>query len=184
MFSLQLHKANPKPVNPLQFVTERLNEPSIDAEEFRNLKRSFDLIKDDINQVKLNLAKVAKVLSKLVPDCDSLIDSNVLINNSSESMDNNVGDRSNISILNDSSLIYDDAINKTVINSTDIDATLQAESSTPDTSANQTTEPLAEGFTMEIVEVDVHQQSQSSLMLSQDEKNDVSIVEWIKKCET
>ncbi|XP_055304451.1 uncharacterized protein LOC129569555 isoform X2 [Sitodiplosis mosellana] len=165
----KLHTADPKPENPIQFIRKRLSDP-IDAEEFRCMKQSLGKLNEDMGQMKADVTKISNIVSKLLPNHATDVDQNV--NVSVPSMENNVGDSSHISMLDDSSLIFDqtndDDLNSTMhigdephLNCSDTDAVDSSQS-------KDAIDDSAEGFTLEIVEVDVV--NKSSIDLSIDEK--------------
>lgn len=178
IFFLQLHTADPKPDDAMQFIRKRLSEP-IDAEEFHCMKQSLSKLNEDMGQMKADMTKISNMVSKLMPDQQTDVDQSVAM--SVLSMENNVGDTSHISMLDDSSLIFD----QTVSNSSDLNATMHTDhepqlncSDIDAVNSSQSKDSLndsAQAFTMEFVEVDVVNKS-SILDLSsvcQDEKMQV-----------
>lgn len=159
--SLQLRKCDPKPSDPMQFIRKRLAEPTVDADEFQSMKQSLIKLTDDVSQIQASVSKIMSIILKLLPPA----------NDSTQSMENNVGDESHISILEDS-MVFDETVNQTVINSADLDSTMltSTDQSASDASNVTKSKDDLDGFTMEIVEVDVVQQtqcSQDSLPVSQ-----------------
>lgn len=153
--SLQLRNCDPKPSDPMQFIRKRLAEPAFDADEFQSMKQSLIKLTDDMSQIQGTVSKIANIVSKLLPPP----------NVSTQSMENNAGDESHISML-DETMDFDETLNQTVINSADLHSAMQTSTNSSDASnASKSDENLA-GFTVEIVEVDVVQQS--SLPVSQE----------------
>lgn len=171
--SLQLRKCDPKPNDPVQFIRKRLAEPTIDVEEFHCMKQSLIQMNHDMGQLRADITKIANIVSKLVP---AHVRAAEMESSPNDSMVNNVGDESHISMLDESSLIFDETMNQTVINSAELDTTMNTVSTPPDTpnvSQDAKANGCPDGFTMEIVEVDVVQQSQNSqdfLSATQEEK--------------
>lgn len=172
---LQLHNADPKPDDAMQFIRKRLSEP-IDAEEFHCMKQSLGKLNEDMGQMKADLTKISNMVSKLLPDQPNDIEQSV--NVSVLSMENNVGDTSHISMLDDTSLIFD----QSVTNASDVNTTMHTDdepqlncSDIDAVNSSQSKDAIndsAQEFTMEFVEVDVVNKS-SILELStesQDEK--------------
>ncbi|XP_031636585.1 uncharacterized protein LOC116349336 isoform X2 [Contarinia nasturtii] len=171
-----LHNTNPKPENAMQFIRKRLDQTeSIDADEFHCMKQCLSKLNEDVSQMKADMTKISNLVSKLLPDdisANNEIDPSV--NMSVPSMENNAGDGSQITMLDDSSLIYD----QTVINSTvDLNATMQTDDSNYEQQSNGThidalnvsqskdDNSVGSGFIMEIVEVDVVNKSMSNSSL-------------------
>lgn len=178
---MQLRKIDPKPEDAMQFISKRLCEP-IDADEFRCMKQNLGKLNEDMGQVKAEITNLSNMVSKLLPNHPTDVDQGA--NVSIPSMENNVGDTSHITMLNDSSLIFDQTMstnvddlnspmqliqpcntpcNESQLNCSDIDAVnaLQSKDALDDSAA---------GFTMEFVEVDVVNKSSLDLSLSQDDK--------------
>lgn len=171
---LQLQNADPKPENPIQFIRKRLSDP-IDADEFRCMKQSLSKLNEDMGQMKADVTKIANIVSKLLPS--HRMDVNPSVNDSVPSMENNVGDGSHISMLDDSTLIFD----QTATSDHDLNSTMHSvdepQLNCSDTDAvnssqdKDSTSDSAQAFTLEIVEVDVMNKSSLDLsMASQDEK--------------
>lgn len=169
---LQLHTADPKPDDAMDFIRKRLSEP-IDAEEFHCMKQSLSKLNEDMGQMKADMTKISNIVSKLLPDQSNDCEQSVA-NVSVLSMENNVGDTSHISMLDDTSLIFDQSVS----NESDLNTTMHTDqepqlncSDIDAVNLSQSKDALndsAQAFTMEFVEVDVVNKS-SNLTGSQDE---------------
>lgn len=185
-FFSQLHRADPKPENPLQFIYEHLFGPFVD------LKENLERLNVDVTQLKTNMDKVMQLLPKETPSQENVaemmpditIDStshnasgkmngstsaqteNTVANASFDSMENNVGSISHISLKDDSSMIFDQSANQTMImSSNDLHGTTDQSGNIDVVNTSRSTEKSDapfKGFTMEFVEVDVIHQSHGS----------------------
>lgn len=184
-FNFQLHKTDPKPENAMQFIRKRLTTEAIDPEEFHSMKQCLSKLNEDVGEMKANMTKISNLVSKLLPDTANN-DIDLSVNTSVPSMENNCGDASHLTALDDSSMIFDE----TVVNANELNATMH----TDDFSGDQSTridEPDAShskgvhgtvDFTMEIVEVDVVSKSMlnsSMLNLSNENQENEKVIEEI-----
>lgn len=194
----QLHRTDPKPENPIQFICQQLFGSVVDLKEFHCMKHSLSKLNDDVAQLKADLDKLTKVVSKILPEQSiPVADIEVIAKNDSimsternvqptssaniestteqssiSSMENNIGGNSHISMLNDSSLIFDETLNQTVVDSTDLSETTDQSVNMQSKSSNIDVETTSESkeamdasmqtFTVEFVEVDVVNQTNSS----------------------
>lgn len=162
------------------------------------MKHSFTKLNEDVAQLKADLDKLTKVVSKILPEqsipvnqsADIEVNAKIMSTESNvqptsttniestneqssiSSMENNIGGNSHISMLNDSSLIFDETLNQTVVDSTDLSETMdqsvnmQSKSSNIDVETTLESEEALEAslqtFTVEFVEVDVVNQTNSS----------------------
>lgn len=140
------------------------------------MKQSLGKLNEDMGQMKADVTKIANIVSQLLPN-HATADVDQSANVSVPSMENNVGDSSHISMLDDSSLILDETVTK-------IDDSLNATMHTIDepqlncSNADAVNSPHSkdavndstQGFTLEFVEVDVVNKSSFDLStVSQDE---------------
>lgn len=171
-----MHLSNPKPDNPLEFIRQHLFGSAIDVEEFDCMKQGFIKLKEDVAQLKADMDRMTQMVSNMMPGPPARAAIEATIQNTSiDSMENNVGNSSHISMPDDSSFIFDETMDQTLVNSdisnetdrsTDM-ASTGLDSDTINTADNnETADAALQGFTIETVEVDVFYQSKSSLSQS------------------
>lgn len=150
---------DPKPDDAVQYIRQRLSG-TVDADEFQCMKQCLGKLNEDVGKLKDDITKIANMVVKLLPDDPAHVE--VAKNTSwTSSLDNNIGNFSHVSMLDESSLIFDE----TLVNAdVDLNATIQTEdlngSSIETANTSQSKDELndsMQGFTMEIVEVDVVQ---------------------------
>lgn len=148
--SLQLYKADPKPKDAMQFIGEQLYG-SIDADEFRNMKENLSKLTEDLETMKAGFNKMQNMMTKFLPEQPMTVDEQGNTNKSL-SMENNIGDSSHISMLDDSSLVFEQTLTNMQADerndTTEIDGANTSQ-------VNEDPNESAEGFTMEYVELDV-----------------------------
>lgn len=108
--------------------------------------------------------ELSKILSKLAQSNDASIDKTETVHdNLNQSMENNVGDSNHASMMNDDddTVLFDDTANQTAINTMEQDSILPATNLSNEESQNNIN---GDGFTMEIVEVDVVAQTSLELL--------------------
>lgn len=199
-FFSQLHRAEPKPENPLQFICEHLFGPFVDLKEVHCMKESLERLNVDVAQLKTNMDKVMQLLPKESPSQENVAEmmpdipiestshngsstatsaqtGNTVANASFDSMENNVGSVSHISLKDDSSMIFDQSADQTMISSSnDLHGTTDQSGNIDVGDISQSTEKSDapfKGFTMEFVEVDViHQSHGSSSHISSSSRSD------------
>lgn len=148
----------------------------IDAEEFRYMKQTLGKLNADMGQMKADMTKISNMVSKLLPNHPTNVDQ--CENVSVHSLQNNVGDTSHISMLDDSSLIFDqsaDNLNSTMhtVDEPQLDCT---DSDVVNTSQSKDAHNNSvQGFTVEFVEVDVV--NKSSLDISSQEYKTVDEIQ-------
>lgn len=206
IFFSQLHRAEPKPENPLQFICEHLFGPFVDLKEVLRMKENLERLNVDVTQLKTNMDKVMQLLPKespsqenvaeIMPDipiestshnvngkmngsstATSVQTGNTVANASFDSMENNVGSVSHISLKDDSSMIFDQSADQTMtLSSNDLHGTTDQSGNIDVGDTSQSTEKSDapfKGFTMEFVEVDViHQSHGLSSHISSSSRND------------
>lgn len=148
-------------MDPIKFIRDQLTGPTVSMEEFHKVKQNVTQLNETVSYLKTELARVSSFLPTHTTQLDDAPANDAKVgqhNDSSQSMENNVGDSNHASMLNDSAEIFDDTANQTVINVTEHDSIVQANSLSTEDPQNQMDD---EKFTMEIVEVDV--MSQTSL---------------------
>lgn len=144
-------------MDPIQFVRDQLGGPTVGMEEFRDLQQNVKELNEDVHQIKTEIAKITSALSKFIDSCDAPTDGPVQMvvcdhhNESSQSMENNVGDSNHASLLNDSD-VFDNTADQTVIN-------VQVNDLSTEEQHNKIT---GAEYTMEFVEVEVVCQANDS----------------------
>lgn len=146
----------------MQFIREHMTR-TVDADEFQNMKENLGKLNADMELMKASINNITNMITKQFPDQPSIDEiANMNVNTSMSSlgsMDNNVGDTSHISILNDNSLIFDESISG-VNDFSETMPTIEINDSigidTMDESqGKEDLNGSIEGYTMEIVELDV-----------------------------
>lgn len=141
-------------MDPIQFVRDQLGGPTIDAEDYRDVKQNVNQLNEEVRQIKAELARISSALFNTTDSRDASTGTVVCDhhNDSSQSMENNVGDSNHASLLNDSD-VFDDTANQTVIN---VEAT--------DLSTEEQHDEIAGvEYTVEYVEVEVECQANDSM---------------------
>lgn len=194
---MQLHKADPKPENAMEFIRNRLTDP-VSAEDFLRMKQNLGELNKDVGQMKADMTNISKMVSKLFPkkpmagtdgeagayaeaETETEVATNVNMSITS-SMANNVGDTSHLQVLDDSSMIFD----QTIVNPDDLNSTMQTDdepsqlNDSVDDAMNTSQskdvpDDSAQNFTMEIVEVDVVNKSSLNVTTeSQEEEKEAN----------
>lgn len=157
--SLQLHRADPKPEDAMDFINKHLTGP-VNADEFSSMKENLSKLTEDMETMKSDLNKIQDLVKKILPEQPSTVEEKSNTNESLNSMENNVGDASYIPALSDdSSLIFE----QTLMDASQLDANMYVDEHNDSTeidgeNTSQVKEELdgsTEGYTMEIVELDV-----------------------------
>lgn len=177
---LQLQKADPKPENPLKFIHHGLSNSIDDNEEIVLLKDSVAKLVDNVGQIKADIAELTNIVSKLVSDKPAE-HIEMTLDVPMPSMKNvDAADCSDITFLDDSSLIFDES----PVNDDDLNSTIEIDDEPKlnycDSNAQQTKETpndCAVGYTMEFVEVDVVNKSAISFDLTPVSQHDETIDE-------
>lgn len=158
-----------KPMDPIQFIQNRLGGHIIDMEEYNGMKQNLIQINKDMIQMKAELTKLKLIVSEFTQAHASIDDAERSLDNSNQSMENNVADNGNhVTMLHDDdddeTLLFDEAADQTVIDVMEQD--LQAN----DLSTKQ---QKNDEFIMEIVEVDVMQSNQSTKSIDSVENDEI-----------
>lgn len=162
-------------MDPIKFIRDQLGEPSINLEEYDGVKQDVIQLNEAVSQIKAEVSKIKSFLSKFPEPhgaSNDVIEISGHPDDSNQSMENNVGDSNDSTMLNDSDVV-DDIADQTVINVMEQDSTEQANNLSTEESQNEITD---DGFTMEIVEVDVDVVSQISSELHQTIYTEKSVV--------
>lgn len=149
-------------MDPIKFIRDQLGEPSINLEEYHGVKQNVTELNEAVSQIKAEVSKITSFLSTFPKPHDASNDAIEISghpDDSNQSMENNVGDSNDSTMLNESDVV-DDIADQTVINVMEEDSTEQANNLSTEESQNEITN---DGFTMEIVEVDVVSQVSSEL---------------------
>lgn len=156
-----MYKSDPKPKDAMQFIREHMTQ-TVDSDEFRNIKENLSKLNEDMEAMKANVHKITSIITKLLPEQPSIDEIPTNMNasmSSSMSMENNVGDVSHISMLDDNSLIFDES-SSNVNQSSETMPTVEVNEAigmdTMDASqAKEKRNDSAQGYTIEIIELDV-----------------------------
>lgn len=148
-------------MDPIKFIRDQFAGPSVDVAEFYDVKQNVIQLVETVSQMK---GELSKILSKFNQTHDASTDDTKIgqHDESNQSMENNVGDSNHASMLNDSTELFDDTADQTVINMMEQDSIVQANNLSTEEPQNNI---KGDEFTMEMVDVEVDVMSQNSLEL-------------------